>query len=432
MCGLDRRSFIAASAACLGWATSARAFWPFGHGAAAKAGGREIRGHVFKGDAPDRLWTYAREAYRFERMGNGRVICQVCPHRCLLAPGDRSVCRSKVNMDGTLYTLAFGNPCAVHIDPVEKKPLYHFMPGISVYSLAAAGCNFRCLNCQNWEISQVPPEQVSYHTLFPDQALDKAKRSQCRAIAYTYSEPVTFIEYMTAVAGKAQAVGIKNLWISNGYINPGPLSELCRIIDGANINLKAYSDDIYRTLNGGRLEPVLETLQGLHDHKVHFEITNLVVPGYTDDDRMVRDMCRWIVDHLGQDHPLHFLRFFPRYKLQRLAPTPLSTLDRFRRIAMDTGVRYVYLGNVPGHDGNHTFCHSCGKLIVKRMGYQLPEYHLERGCCRYCGTAIPGVWGQGFGGDDRGSLNGVRPPKISGASPTCVSDAPGVTKGWKL
>ena len=392
MCGLDRRSFIVTSAAWLGWATSAQAFWPFGGKADAGPGGGEIRGRVFKGDAPDHLWDGAREAYRFKKMGDGRVVCLVCPHRCLLAPGDRSVCRSKVNIDGTLYTLAFGNPCAVHLDPVEKKPLYHFMPGISVYSLAVAGCNFRCLNCQNWEISQFAPEQVSHRTLSPDSALDEAKRVGCRAIAYTYSEPVTFIEYMTAVATKAQPAGLKNLWISNGYINPEPLSDLCRLIDGANVNLKAFSDKIYRTLNGGRLEPVLETLKGLHRRQVHFEITNLVVPGYTDDMEMVRKMCRWVVAHLGQDHPFHFLRFFPKYKLQRLAPTPISTLDRFREIAISEGLRYVYLGNVPGHEGNHTFCHGCGKMVIQRKGYQLPEYHLVNGHCRFCGTAIPGVW----------------------------------------
>ena len=392
MCGIDRRSFIASGAAWLGWTASAQAFWPFIEKAGPSQQGQEIRGHVFRGDAPDQLWPYAREAYRFEKMGNGQVVCLVCPHRCLLAPGDRSVCRSKVNLNGTLYTLAFGNPCAVHIDPVEKKPLYHFMPGINVYSLAAAGCNFRCLNCQNWEISQFKPEQVSFRALSPDQALNEAQHAKCDAIAYTYSEPVTFIEYMTAIAAKAQSAGLKNLWISNGYINPEPLSDLCRLIDGANVNLKAFSDDIYRTLNGGRLEPVLETFKVLHGHKVHFEMTNLVVPGYTDDPEMVRKMCRWIIDTLGPDHPLHFLRFFPKYKLQRLAPTPVSTLGRFRETAMAEGIRYVYLGNVPGHEGNHTYCHGCGKMIIERVGYRHPQYHLDSGRCKFCGTIIPGVW----------------------------------------
>jgi pyruvate formate lyase activating enzyme len=389
---MDRRTFIAGSAAWLGSAASAHAFWPFGRRSGESGAAEEIRGRIFKGDAPKQLGPYAQEAYRYEKMDGRRVVCGVCPHRCLLSPGDRSVCRSKVNLDGTLYTLAFGNPCAVHIDPVEKKPLYHFMPGISVYSLAAAGCNFRCLNCQNWEISQFTPEQVAHQALTPDQAVAAARQADCRAVAYTYSEPITFIEYMTAVARPVKAAGLKNLWISNGYINPEPLADLCALIDGANINLKAFSDEIYRTLNGGRLQPVLETFEALNARQVHFEITNLVVPGYTDDLAMIQRMCRWIVETLGPDHPLHFLRFFPQYKLDRLAPTPVSTLVRCRETAMAEGVRYVYLGNVPGHEANHTYCHGCKRLIVERRGYQLPQYHLKGGRCLFCGERIPGVW----------------------------------------
>jgi pyruvate formate lyase activating enzyme len=393
MAAMDRRTFIAGSAAWLGCTASAQAFWPFGRGSEATAP-EEIRGRVFKGDAPKQLWPWSHEAYRYEKMGEGRVVCGVCPHRCLLSPGDRGVCRSKVNLDGTLYTLAFGNPCAVHIDPVEKKPLYHFMPGIRVYSLAAAGCNLRCLNCQNWEISQFAPEQVRHEPLAPATAVAAAGQEGCRAIAYTYSEPITFIEYMTAIARPARAAGIKNLWISNGYINPEPLADLCDLVDGANINLKAFSDEIYRTLNGGRLAPVLATLKTLHARNVHLEITNLVVPGYTDDLQMVQAMCRWIVENLGPDHPLHFLRFFPQYKLDRLAATPVSTLERCRDIARTQGVRHVYLGNVPGHAGNHTFCHACGRLIIERHGYQLPQYHLKGDACIFCGAKIAGVWGE--------------------------------------
>ncbi len=391
---IDRRAFLTGSAAWLGCTASAYAFWPFGSKAKVPDAGRDIHGRIFKGDAPGQLWQYSKEAYLYKKMDGKRVVCGVCPHRCLLSPGDRSVCRSKVNMDGTLYSLAYGNPCAVHIDPVEKKPLYHFMPGSRVYSVAVAGCNFRCLNCQNWQISQFGPDQLAHQhqSLFPDHAATEARRAQCRAVAYTYSEPVTFIEYMTDVARQVRQAGLANLWISNGYINPGPLSDLCGFIDGANINLKAFSDDIYRALNGGRLEPVLETFKTLHARSVHFEMTNLVVPGYTDDEQMVRRMCRWIVDTLGPDHPLHFLRFFPQYKLDRLAATPVSTLVHFRQIAMAEGVRYVYLGNVPGHEGNHTYCHHCGKLLIERQGYRLPQFHLKGNQCKYCKTVIPGVW----------------------------------------
>ncbi|MFO7883933.1 MAG: AmmeMemoRadiSam system radical SAM enzyme [Desulfobacteraceae bacterium] len=347
---------------------------------------------IFKNDAPDKLWKWSRKGAVYKKLDNSKVICGVCPNRCVLSPGDRSFCRSKVNMDGELYTLAYGNPCAVNIDPVEKKPLFHFKPGIKTLSIAAAGCNFRCLNCQNWQISQARPEDLNNYDLFPAKVVKKAEDHDIPAIAYTYSEAITYYEYMMDTAALAKENNISNLWISNGYINEKPLLELCKVIDAANVNLKAFSDSIYRTLNGGRLAPVLNTFKTLHQQNVHFEMTNLVIPGYTDDPDMVKRMCTWIVKHLGQDHPLHFLRFFPQYKLDRLPPAPVSTLTAFRRIAMDTGIRYVYMGNVPGHEGSHTWCHNCGKLLVKREGYHLPVYNIEKGHCRFCGTEIPGVW----------------------------------------
>lgn len=386
---VHRRAFLCGSAAWLASTATAHAFWPLSKGAAAQ----EIRGHIFRGDAPQHPGPFSRPALRYKKMSNRRVVCGICPHRCLLSPGDRSVCRSKANIDGTLYSLAYGNPCAVHVDPVEKKPLYHFLPGSRAYSLAVAGCNFRCLNCQNWEISQFKPDQVRHVELPPDRAVTEARQANCQAVAFTYSEPITFIEYMMDISARARSAGLKNLWISNGYINPEPLHALCAVLDGANVNLKAFSDDIYRRLNGGRLEPVLKTLETLHRQGVHLEITNLVVPGFTDDPELVKRMCHWILSHIGPDAPLHFLRFFPRYKLDRLAPTPVTVLARFRELAMAEGIRYVYLGNVPGHEGNHTICHQCGKLLIERRGYHLPQYHLNGERCGYCDSVIPGVWG---------------------------------------
>jgi pyruvate formate lyase activating enzyme len=389
---INRRRFLYCSGVALGGGACLGVPLSFG-GTRAPGGGRtDIRGRVLRGEAPAELWKWSREGYLYRRLANSQVQCLICPNRCTLSPGDRSICRSKVNMAGTLYTLVYGNPCAVHNDPVEKKPLYHFLPQTKVFSLATAGCNFRCLNCQNWEISQARPEDVRFDELFPEQAVDKAADIGSMSIAYTYSEAITYFEYMLDTARIARGQGIKNLLISNGYINREPLEMLCEVLDGANINLKAFSDAVYRKLNGGTLQPVLETLKAFHRRGVHLEITTLVVPGYVDDDAMTREMCAWIFENLGPDHPLHFTRFVPRYKLDRLPPTPVSTLERCRAIALEAGLRYVYVGNVLLHEANHTYCHQCGRKVVERMGYHIPARHINEGRCTFCQAAIPGRW----------------------------------------
>lgn len=393
MTKLSRRQFLGSGAVCMLSAAASQALGPLADRACEAAVTGDIRGRVFKGDAPAKLWQWSREGFLYKKLEDRKVICEVCPNLCLLAPGDRSVCRSKVNVDGKLYSLAYGNPCSVNTDPIEKKPLFHFKPRIKAFSLATTGCNFRCLNCQNWEISQVKPHEVPYaYSLFPDEVLKAVRNSRAESIAYTYSEPITFFEYMIDTARLARQAGIYNLWVSNGYINPKPLEALCEVLDGATINLKAYSDDVYRGLNGGRLGPVLDTFKTLHHRNIHFEMINLVVPGYTDDDEMVREMCAWILKHTGPDHPLHFLRFFPQYKLDRLPPTPVSTLTRYRKMAMEAGIRYVYVGNVARHEGNNTYCHNCKKLLIERQGYVIPTYNLKGNKCKYCETVIPGVW----------------------------------------
>jgi len=352
---------------------------------------KSIKGEVFKGDGPKRPWKWSKEAFYYST--NGRdVQCQVCPNRCYLEPGDRSICRSKVNIDGKLYSLAYGNPCAVHVDPIEKKPLFHFYPTTSIFSIATAGCNFRCLNCQNWEISQRRPEDVRSIELFPAQVVHAANKAMVRSIAYTYSEAITYYEYMFDTAKKAQSRGIGNVLVSNGYINKKPLNELCQYLDGANINLKSFDDRIYQCLNGGRLQPVLETLKTLHAKGVWLEITTLVVPTYVDDPEMIKDMSRWIVKELGPDYPLHLLRFFPHYKLTRLPPTPIKTLERLRQVARREGIHHVYLGNVPGHEASHTYCPKCEKLLIKRNGYFVEAIGLESGHCSHCGASIAGRW----------------------------------------
>ena len=389
---ISRRNFIFYSSALISTAFPCNAFALLKGKKYEISGPDDIRGKVFKGDAPEKPWKWAHEGYFYKKSAGDKVVCGICPNRCFLSPGDRSVCRSRVNINGILYSLTYGNPCALNVDPIEKKPLFHFKPRSKAFSLATTGCNFRCLNCQNWEISQVKPTEVRYHELFPSGVIKAAIQSGSESIAYTYSEPTTFFEYMIDTARLAKAAGINNLWISNGYINKKPLLEFCKVLDGANVNLKSFSDAIYRKLNGGRLQPVLNTFKTLHEQKVHFEITNLAVPGYTDDPDMVKKMCEWILKNLGTDHPLHFLRFFPRYKLDRLPPTPVSTLTRLRELALQEGIRYVYLGNVPGHEGNNTYCHNCKKLLIERQGYYIPTYNLTGNQCKFCNTVIPGVW----------------------------------------
>lgn len=389
---ISRRNFLYCSASLLCTAIPARTFWPFSTKTVQAEGPVDIRGRVFRGDAPKKLWEWSHEGFLYKKTNNNRVVCGICPNRCVLAPGDRSICRSKVNMDGTLYSLTFGNPCSVNVDPIEKKPLYHFKPRSKAFSIATTGCNFRCLNCQNWEISQAKPHEVRQYEFLPADVVKAAQRAGSTSIAYTYSEAITFFEYMIDIARLARDKGIYNLWISNGYINREPLLELCRVMDGANINLKSFSDDIYKKLNGGRLQPVLNTFKTLHEEGIHFEVTNLVVPGYTDEADMVKEMCQWILKNLGPDYPFHFLRFFPRYKLDRLPPTPLSTLLQFRKLAMGEGIRYVYVGNVVHPEVNNTYCHHCKKLLIERIGYQIPIYNLDGNRCKFCKTVIPGQW----------------------------------------
>ena len=355
--------------------------------------GDDIRGEIFRNDAPAKPWRWSVEGYHYTSDGKN-VQCQVCPNLCLLEPGDRSVCRSKVNIDGKLYSLAYGNPCAVHVDPIEKKPLYHFYPGTSIFSIATTGCNFRCLNCQNWEISQKKPEEVQSTELFPQDVVRESLRRKSPSIAFTYSEAITYYEYMVDTARLGREAGLKSVLVSNGYINREPLLELCKVLDGANINLKSFDDRLYRTLNGGTLRPVLDTLKTLHEQGVWLEITTLVVPTYVEDAEMIKKMCEWILKELGPDYPLHLLRFFPHYRLTRLPPTPIATLDKLRETAVREGMRYVYLGNVPGHQGSHTACPQCKRLLVERNGYFLGRIHVDQGRCKFCNHVIPGRWSQ--------------------------------------
>lgn len=334
---------------------------------------------------------WAREAMFYTVTPRG-VRCLLCPNECIMKPGGYGLCHNRTNKDNKLYTIAFGNPCSVHVDPVEKKPLLHFLPNTYAFSIATAGCNFSCLNCQNWQISQTSPLKTQNTDLLPQQVIAKALENNCKSIAYTYSEPVVFYEYVYETSRLARQRGIKNLLISNGYINEEPLRKLCKVLDAANINLKSFSDDIYQRLNGGKLQPVLNTLKIMEEEGIWLEITNLVVPSWTDDFDMIKRMCDWLVKNGLANYPLHFLRFFPMYKLTQLPPTPIETLLKARNIALAAGCKYVYIGNVPLEGAEDTACPKCKRIVVERKGMRTTANHLVKGKCKWCHTPVPGVW----------------------------------------
>jgi pyruvate formate lyase activating enzyme len=343
-------------------------------------------------EGPAGLWKWSKEMTYYIDTPRG-LKCLVCPNACVLTEGGpESICKNKVVKDGKLYTIAYGNPCALHIDPIEKKPLFHFLPSSNAFSLAVAGCNFACLNCQNWEISQISPKKTTNEDLMPASAVAECLTSGCKSIAFTYSEPIAFFEYARDTARLARAKGIKNVLISNGYINETPLKDISRFLDGANINLKSFSDEIYTRLNGGTLQPVLNTLQTLKQAGVWLEITNLVIPTWTDKPDMISRMCDWLAKNGFAETPLHFNRFFPLYKLTNLPYTPTETLYKARETAMKAGIQFVYIGNVPGGGETDTWCPKCKKKVVERKGFTVVTDNLSKGICRFCGNPIPGTW----------------------------------------
>ncbi len=337
------------------------------------------------------LWKWSKESPYYTVTAKG-VKCRICPNNCILKEGQESICRTHVVKDDKLYTIAYGNPCSVHVDPIEKKPLFHFLPTTRAYSIATAGCTLACLNCQNWEISQESPRKTQNADLLPVKVIEEAVNSHCQSIAYTYSEPIAFYEYTYDTAKLARARGLKNLLISNGYINEKPLRDLCKYTDAANINLKSFTEDTYEKLNGGALQPVMDALKIIKEEGVWLEITNLIVPNWTDNLDMITQMCNWLVNSGFTDCPLHFLRFFPLYKLTNLPYTPESILEQARNIAMKAGMKYVYIGNVPGTTFENTYCPHCKKPVIERQGFAILQNNLKSSACKFCGTKIAGVW----------------------------------------
>lgn len=332
------------------------------------------------------------EARYYKKLPDREVECELCPRRCRLGDKERGYCGVRENDGGTYYTLVYGKVCALHVDPVEKKPFFHVLPKTNALSLATAGCNVNCKFCQNWEISQARPEQVGAADLPPRAAAETALRYGCPSIAFTYSEPTVFYEYMADTAREARRRKLKSLVVSGGHISREPLLALTEEVDAIKIDLKSFRRDFYKSYVRGDLEPVLDAIRTIRRSGIWLEVVYLVIPTLNDGESEIREMSRWMAGEVGTDVPLHFTRFQPMYLLKSLPPTPVATLEAARRIARSEGLRYVYLGNVPGHQAENTDCPKCGSLLIERLGYEIRAVNLKGGSCPSCRTPIPGLW----------------------------------------
>ena len=333
-----------------------------------------------------------QEAVLYEKIGDGRVRCNLCAHRCVITEGKSGVCRVRQNIGGTLYTRVYGRAVSQNVDPIEKKPLYHFLPGANAYSIATPGCNFKCDWCQNWEISQMPRESHFYagREASPERIVSSALQTGCQAIAYTYTEPTIFFEYAYHIALLARLEGIANVFVTNGYMTTEMLETFHPHLDAANVDLKAFRKKTYHRYVGAGLQPVLDNLKTMKRLGIWVEVTTLVIAGLNDSPEELRDCARFIAQELGTEVPWHISRFFPGYKMTDRPPTPVRTLRRARDIGLEEGLRYVYLGNVA--EDSNTRCHKCGRLLIRRRGYWVTENNIREGCCPDCGTPIAGVW----------------------------------------
>lgn len=348
------------------------------------------------GIAPEPVWAETpevlHEASYYKKLEHKEVECLLCPRKCVVGDQERGYCGVRENRLGTYYTLVYNRPCTARPDPIEKKPFYHFHPQSLAYSLATAGCNMNCKYCQNWEISQVRPEQVRDFLLTPKDCVMQARTLGCLSIAYTYTEPVIFWEYMFDICAEARKAGVKNTMISAGFVEEKPLRDLLPLLDAVKIDLKAFSETFYREVCRGRLEPVLEALKIIRAAGVWLEIVYLVLPTLNDDPKEIQALAGWVRKELGPDVPVHFSRFHPTYLMKNLPPTPVDTLERLKGIAESQGLRYVYIGNVPGHPAESTHCPECKARLIHRTGYNVRMEALGGAVCQKCGLRIPGVW----------------------------------------
>lgn len=329
-----------------------------------------------------------KEALYYKKHKEG-VRCCLCPHNCIIPEGKRGNCCVRENTGSKLYSLVYGKACSLAIDPIEKKPLYHFLPGHSSFSMATVGCNLHCLHCQNSAISQ--SKSIVGKEVAPEEIVKLAIAEGCKSISYTYTEPTVYYEYALETAKIARKQGIKNVMVSNGFINEKPLKEFCRYLDAANIDLKGFTDEFYKKTCFARLDPILDSLRIFYEKKVWLEITNLIIPGLNDDTKDIKKMCNWIKDNLGTDVPLHFSRFFPNYRLTNLGPTPPESLVKARDISKNVGINYTYIGNIFIDGADNTYCPKCGNLLIEREGFNVLQNNILAGKCR-CGQTIAGVF----------------------------------------
>lgn len=342
--------------------------------------------------ASDARFKPVHEAEFYSKLDGRLVRCELCPRHCIIAPGGRGVCRVRENSDGKLCSVVYARPCTIGKEPIEKAPFFHFLPGQTRITLATAGCNQSCKYCQNWEISQSAPEELPGLDLPPDSVAAIAEREGAPIVCLTYSEPVVFFEYTCDIARACRERGIRTVVVTGGYINPAPMETLCSLVDAVKIDLKGFTEEFYSEICGSSLAPVLAACRVAARSGTHLELVNLVVPAANDDTFDIRRMCQWILFNLGDSVPVHFTRFSPAYRLRDAPATPVSTLETAAAIARGVGLKYVYLGNVPGHELESTFCPNCDSVVIGRRGYSITANSLEDGCCRFCGTRIPGVW----------------------------------------
>jgi len=335
------------------------------------------------------------EAYLYERLENDKVKCKLCSHRCVIKDGGRGICGVRENAGGSLQTLVYGKLIARNIDPVEKKPLFHFLPGTLSYSIATVGCNFRCRFCQNADIAQMPTDRsgmIMGETCRPSSVVDAALRAGCQSISYTYTEPTVYFEFAYETAKLAADQGLRNVFVTNGYMTAEALEMIHPHLDAANVDLKAFSDNYYQEQCGARLKHVQASLKLMKTLGIFVEVTTLIVPGLNDDSAELKKLAAFIAQDLGADTPWHISRFHPTYKLTDRPPTPVKTLLTAREIGVKAGLRYVYTGNVPGHAAENTFCASCGEMVIERVGFQVGKLQVRNGSCVHCGALIDGVW----------------------------------------